>query len=54
MDLKVSLKTENGLFNFLKKKIKKKKKKFLGYRHMAPWLQPKVFHCSKEDFNIII
>jgi hypothetical protein len=29
MDPKISLKTENGLFNFLKKKIKKKKKKLL-------------------------
>jgi hypothetical protein len=37
MDLKISLKSENGLFNFLKKKIKKKKKNFLGYRHMAPY-----------------
>ena len=32
MDLKVSLKSENGLLNFLKKRIKK----IFGYRHLAP------------------
>ena len=40
MDLKISLKSENGLFNFLKKKNKKKKKKFQAtaiWRHMAPY-----------------
>jgi hypothetical protein len=30
MDLKVSLKSENGLLNFLKKKIKEKKNIFLA------------------------
>ncbi len=39
MDLKISLKSENGHFNFLKKK-KKKKKNFLGYRHLAPYVAP--------------
>jgi hypothetical protein len=47
MDLKVSLESENGLLNFLKKIIKKNF--FFGYRHKAPSgarLQSKVFHCK--------
>jgi hypothetical protein len=36
MDLKVSLKSENGLLNFLKEN-KRKKKHFFGYHHLSTY-----------------
>jgi hypothetical protein len=54
MDLKVSLKTENGLFNFLKKKIKKKKKNFWAtaiWRHVAPGYNLRYSTVVLVEFN---
>ena len=61
MDLKISLKSENGLFNFLKKKIKKKKNFFrlppFGaiWRHVAPGYNLRystVVYCNKKFDNM--